>query len=295
MKGLTAGTPEGTLRALFWMSGALASFALMAIAGRELSAEIGAFEIVFFRSAVATAILLVLAGRRLPSILRTTKLKTHLIRNTIHFAGQWGWFYGISVISLAEVFAIEFTTPLWTALLAALFLGEKIDKMRAVSILIGFAGIIIILRPGSAAVDPAAFVVLATAFCYATAFALTKYLTRTDSAFTIVFYMNLIQLPLGMATSLPGWITPSPALWPWVLAVGVVGITAHFCLTKAFLLADASLVAPLDFMRLPLIAVVGWLAYDEVLDPYVLLGAVVIFAGNYLNIRYGSRRKPEKT
>jgi drug/metabolite transporter (DMT)-like permease len=107
--------------------------------------------------------------------------------------------------------------------------------------------------------------------------------------------MNLIQLPLGMATSLPGWITPSPALWPWVLAVGVVGITAHFCLTKAFLLADASLVAPLDFMRLPLIAVVGWLAYDEVLDPYVLLGAVVIFAGNYLNIRYGSRRKPEKT
>ncbi|MBT5415035.1 MAG: DMT family transporter [Rhodospirillaceae bacterium] len=273
------------------MSGALASFALMGIAGRELSAEIGAFQIVFFRSAVATTILFVLAGRRLPVVLRTTKLKTHLIRNTIHFAGQWGWFYGISVITLAEVFAIEFTTPIWTALLAALFLGEKIDALRAVSIAVGFAGIVIILRPGMTPVEPAALIVLAAAFAYATAFAMTKYLTRWDDAFTIVFYMNLIQLPLGLATALPGWVTPSPALWPWVAAVGVVGITAHYCLTRAFVLADASLVAPLDFMRLPLIAVVGWLAYDEVLDPYVLLGAVVIFGGNYLNIRSGRRRR----
>ena len=279
-----------TIKALFWMMGALASFALMAIAGRELSAEVGAFQIVFFRSAIATAILVVLAGKRIPAVLRTTKFPTHLIRNTIHFAGQCGWFYGISVITLAEVFAIEFTTPIWVALLAALFLGERIDAVRALSIAVVVAGILIILRPGMAAVAPAAFIVLASAFAYATSFALTKYLTRWDDALTVVFYMNLIQLPMGLVSSLPGWVTPSPALWPWVGAVGAVGVTAHYCLTRAFSLADASLVAPLDFMRLPLIALVGWLAYDEVLDPFVLLGAAVIFGGNYLTIRYRARR-----
>lgn len=136
------------------MSGALVSFMAMAIAGRELSTELTTFQILFFRSAVGLAAIVPLLQVTGWAQVKTGVFGTHVIRNVTHFGGQYGWFYGIALIPLTEVFAIEFTVPIWTAILATIILRERMSRPRVLAILIGFAGILVILRPGIAIVSP---------------------------------------------------------------------------------------------------------------------------------------------
>ncbi|PIW30136.1 MAG: EamA family transporter [Rhodospirillales bacterium CG15_BIG_FIL_POST_REV_8_21_14_020_66_15] len=278
------------LKAALWMLGTLTSLALMAISGRELSAELSTLQILFFRSAIGLLIILAVirwAGRH---HLRTRQPGMQVLRNMAHYMGQFGWFYGISLLPLAQVFALEFTMPIWATLLAPLLLRETITPRRALVVAIGFAGILVVVRPGVVPISPAALGVLMAAVGYAFAYTLTKKLTRTDTALAIVFYMCLVQLPLGLIPSLFDWVTPSAAMWPWVVAVSVTGLGAHYCLARAFSEADAIVVVPMEFLRLPLIAVAGLVFYGEALDPWVLGGAAVIFSGNFLNI-WGERRR----
>ena len=277
------------LRAALWMGGALLSFVLMAIAVRELTSSVGVFEILFLRSVVALVILLAILPRFGLRALRTQRFGLHVARNALHFAGQYAWVYAIGLLPLATVFAIEFTMPVWTALLAAMILGERLNSGRVAMLVLGFAGILIILKPGFERVPPAALVMLGGAFAYAATMVATKRIAGHDTAFALLFYMSVVQLPLGMALALPGWKAPAPADWPWVIAVGVTGLTAHLSLARALRIADAALVVPLDFMRLPLIAAVGVLFYGEPLEASIFIGAAVIFAGTYYSIRRESR------
>jgi drug/metabolite transporter (DMT)-like permease len=267
------------------MSGALASFMAMAISGRELSSELSTFQILFFRSLVGLAVIAVLVQRAGWARIRTRAFGTHLLRNLAHFGGQYGWFTGLALIPLTEVFAIEFTMPIWTALLATLMLGERMNRVRFLAVAIGFFGILVVLRPGVAAVSAGALAVLAAAFAYALSHTLTKRLSGTDAPIAILFYMTAIQLPLGLIPALPGWVWPSASAWPWVVLVATTALSAHYCLTRALQLADASFVVPLDFLRLPLIAVVGLLFYGEPLDTWVLVGAAIVFAASWLNLK----------
>ena len=278
------------LRAALWMLGTLTSLALMAIAGRELSAELSTLQILFFRSAIGLVIILAVIWRVGRHHLTTLQPGLQILRNAAHYIGQFGWFYGISLLPLAQVFALEFTMPVWATLLAPLLLKEQITPRRALVVVIGFVGILIVVRPGLVTISPAALAVLMAAVGYAFAYTLTKKLTRTDTALAIVFYMCLVQLPLGLIPSLFDWVNPSAAMWPWILAVSVTGLSAHYCLARAFAEADAIVVVPMEFLRLPLIAVAGLLFYGEPLDPWVLGGAAVIFAGNFLNI-LGERKR----
>src|SRR5512145_1035635 len=141
------------LRAAAWMSGALASFMAMAISGRELASELSTFQILFFRSLVGLAVIAALLQRTGWQRIRTHAFSTHLLRNCAHFGGQYGWFTGLALIPLTEVFAIEFTMPIWTALLATLILGERMNRLRFLAVAIGFLGILVVLRPGVAAVS----------------------------------------------------------------------------------------------------------------------------------------------
>jgi len=281
------------VRGALWMGGALLSFSLMAVAVRELLGTLGSFEILFLRSLVSLVVMLALLPWSGMRALRTRLIGVHVIRNVFHFGGQYAWVYAIGMLPLATVFAIEFTMPVWTAVLAVLMLGERLDRGRMVMLALGLAGILIILKPGFAQVSPAAVVMLAGSFAYAATMIATKRLAGHDTAFAVLFYMSAIQVPLGLLPALPGWVDPGLAELPWIVAVGGSGLTAHFCLTRALHAADATLVVPFDFLRLPLIAVIGMAIYDEPLEVTTLLGAAVIFSGTYYSIRRASRAPTE--
>ena len=273
-----------TLRGALWMSGAVLSFCAMAIAARQLLDHTGTFEILFFRTGVALLIVLAVAARTGIATLRTRHIGVHLWRNLFHLGGQASWVFALGALPLATVFAIEFTAPIWTAVLATLMLGERMNRGRMMMLALGFAGVLVILRPGFAIVQTAALVMLFGSLCFAVQMIGTKRLSGTDSPLAVLFWMSVIQTPLCFAAALPGWSTPLAGDWPWIGAIGVGSFTAHYCLTRAMRLADATVVVPVDFFRLPLIAVVGALFYGEPFDPAVILGAVMIFSGVWYSL-----------
>ena len=276
--------------AALWMSGTLFSFMAMAIGGRQLSGHLTTFQILFFRSLIGLLIIGFLVWRTNWQQIYTKHFKIHALRNVAHFGGQFGWFYGIAFIPLAEVFALEFTVPVWTAVLATILLGEQITRARVTAITFGVVGVILILRPGLAVVNPASLAVLGSALAYAFSHTLTRKLAQIDTPLTILFYMTLIQLPLGLVTSIFDWTTPTVAMLPWIMVVGVSALSGHYCMARALALADAIVVVPMDFLRLPLIATIGVAIYGEPLNWLVLAGGSVMFAGNLINIRAEQKR-----
>ena len=218
-------------------------------------------------------------------------LPLHLFRNTVHLGGQYLWAMSLLLLPFATVFALEFTTPAWTLLLAVPVLGERMTASRIGAVVLGLAGVLVILRPGMETFRPAALLVLAAAFAFGITLISTKKLTRTDSTFAIIFWMNLIQFPLALIGSDPLFLTKSGlGQVPALIAVGVAGLASHYCLTNAFRAGDASVVVPLDFMRIPLIAVVGWWFYGEALDVFVFVGAGLIISGILWNLRSEAMR-----
>lgn len=280
------------VRVVLWMAGALLSFSAMAISIRELSrGGLSIFEILSIRSGLSLVILLLLmlAKPELRHLARPMNMRLNLLRNTIHYAAQFAWAVSLTMLPLAMVFALEFTTPAWTALFAVWFLRERMTVSRAGVVVLGLVGVLIILRPGIASINPAAGLVLLAAVGYGTMMTMTKKLTATQSTFGIIFWMAVIQFPLSLlGSNLTVFLDPGlydlrhilPAI-----AVGIAGLTSHLCLTNAFRAGDATLVVPLDFMRIPLIAVVGWAFYGEALDIWVLVGALIIIAGVLWNLR----------
>ena len=278
---------NNSFRAAVWMLGTLASFTAMALCVRELSVHMSTFQLLFFRSLVGLLVISILLCRSGWVQIRSKQLGLQIFRNIVHYGGQFGWFVGIALIPLAEVFAIEYTVPIWTMIFAAPILGERLTAMRMLIVTIGFIGVLVILRPGAEIIHIGAIAVIGAAICYAMAHVLTKKLTSTDSTLAILFYMTIVQLPLGLIPSLGDWYWPLLSEWPLIMVVGLSALSAHYCLTSAFRLADASIVAPMDFLRLPLAAGFGVFVYNEPIDPFVIVGALIIMAGIYLNIHKG--------
>ncbi len=278
------------INAALWMMGTLVSFMGMAVGGRELSMELDTFQILFFRSLIGLFILVLVLSNKGWHLIKTRHFSLHVLRNISHFGGQFGWFYGIAYIPLAEVFAIEFTLPVWTAILATLILKEHMTPPRFFAVVFGIVGMLIILRPGMGVVNPVSLIVLASAICYGLSHTLTRRIAGFDHPITILFYMTLIQLPIGFFLSFNSWVSVSFSMWPWLITVGVTALTGHYCMARALTIADATVVVPLDFLRLPLIAVIGYLFYNEVLDQFVLIGAFIMLFGNFLNISAEHRK-----
>jgi drug/metabolite transporter (DMT)-like permease len=281
-----------TLQAAFWMIGAITSFTLMAIAGRTVSVELDTFEIMLFRS--ITGIIIVVSvtwySGTFQQISRNL-LSLHATRNICHFAGQNLWFYAITVIPLAQVFALEFTTPIWVILLSPLLLKERLTGIGLLSAGIGFIGILIVARPDPANISIGLVAAAGCAVFFALTAIFTRKLTRTETITTILFYLTTMQAVFGLiCAGYDGDITvPSLQALPWVFLIGCAGLLAHFCLTKALSIAPVNIVMPIDFVRLPTIALVGMFLYGEALEVMVFVGAAIIFAANYLNISYAIR------
>jgi len=275
------------------MTGALLSFSLMAVAIRILAQTISILEILAVRS--GTGLLFMLAMLAVHPILRlairTRRPGLHLFRNLVHLTGQMLWAKSILVLPLATVFALEFTAPAWTLLLAVPILGERMTRSRIGAVVLGLIGILVIMRPGTATFQPAALLVLTAAFGFASTMIMTKQLTATDTTFGIIFWMYAIQSPLTILGSDPLFVTKIGLdQWPVFVAVGVTGLLSHYCLTNAFRAADASVVVPLDFMRIPVIALIGWWLYNEKIDVFVFIGAGLIITGVLWNLRSEAMR-----
>jgi len=279
------------------MTGALLSFSAMAVSIRVLSAKLHILEILAIRNGSGLALLAAL-GALNPALVRaltTRRLVLHVMRNAIHFGAQFLWATGVTLLPLATVFALEFTMPAYTALLAVLFLGERLTPSRIGVVIFGFLGVLVILRPGLESFQPAALLVLGAALGYAVSLTQTKALTSTETTFAILLWMNVVQLPLAMLGSDPrSYVAIGTADLLPVGAVALSGLASHFCLAQAFRSGDASLVVPLDFMRIPLIALVGWWLYGEPLDVYVFSGAGLIVLGVLWNLRAEAAPKAMK-
>jgi drug/metabolite transporter (DMT)-like permease len=283
---------QNIVRVILWMTGTLLSFSIMAISIRLLAGTLTVFEILTVRGFGALLILFALLAVNpgLRPEARTKRIPMHFFRSAVHFAGQYCWATALTLLPFATVFALEFTLPVWVLILAVLVLGEKLTSGRIVVIVLGFIGCLVILRPGLIAFQPASILVLLCSFFYAVFNVATKQMTTTETTFGIVFWMNLLQFPLALSGSDPLFVT---RLEPWQFApiagVGIAGLSAHYCMARAFRYGDASLVIPLDFLRVPLIALVGYLFFGESVDALVFVGAAIILAGILWNLHQEAR------
>ncbi len=281
------------LKAAVWMIGTMVSFSLMAISGRELAPELNTFEIMFFRSLIGL-VLVVTIGTLSGTLhqIKTDRLGLHMLRNTAHFTGQNLWFLAVAFIPFSQVFALEFSTPLWVALLAPVFLGEALTRRRLLSVGIGFSGVLIVARPDFSQLNPAILAAMACAICFACSLMTTKKLTIDQSTICILFWLTLMQLGMGLvAVVLTGSLSaPQGIDYIWVTTVSICGLTAHFCIARALALAPAIVVIPLDFLRLPLISLIGFLAYNEAFEWAVVFGAMLIFTAVLINLQAERQR-----
>lgn len=284
-------------RASLWMGLWILCTLSMTLAARELSRELPVVEIMALRSFMAAAAITPFILWSRGRVLATRRSGLHFLRNLSHFAAQFFWFAAVALIPLAEVVSIEFTMPIWIAILAALLLGEQLTGRRLLAIGLGFAGVLIILRPGVAKIDAGAFAALAAAIGFSLSVTLVKKLTGSEGVLTILAHMFWTQAVLAALLAvilwlLPGdlfaWSWPSARLYPFIALMGIVGSAGHYCLTQATAAVDATVVAPLDFVRVPLTALMGYALYGEALTVYLFIGAALILVGNLMNSRRGA-------
>ena len=264
------------------------SFIMMAISGRELGGDLDTFEIMTYRSLIGIMIVLffIIYNKSYFEI-NIKRLKLHFIRNIFHFTGQNLWFFAVIYIPLSQVFAFEFTVPIWVAVLAPIFLKEKLTFVRLLTVFIGFVGILTIARPNFSSFDPALIAAALCAIGFAVANITTKKLTRTDSITCILFWLTVMQFIFGiLCAGIDGQIDyPKGVELILIIIVGICGLGAHFCMTRALELAPALIVSPLEFLRLPFIAIIGYFVYNESLEIFVFLGAILVLLANLINIR----------
>ncbi|MDA9287560.1 DMT family transporter [Amylibacter sp.] len=276
-----------TIQAAIWMTGTIVSFSAMAVSGREISFELDTFEIMMYRSIIGLIIVLLLAKLfKTNREITTQNLSLHFYRNLSHFTGQNLWFYALTLIPFAQLFAFEFSVPLWVMLAAPFLLGERLTNIRIISILVGFIGILIVTRPWLAGLAPGIIPAALCAIGFACSVIFTKQLTQKVSITCILFWLTSMQLLMAViCAGYDGDISlPSSSNFIWIIIIGIGGLLAHFCITKALQLAPATVVTPIDFCRLPVIAAIGYVFYNEALDIFIIGGAIIIFIANYINI-----------
>lgn len=266
---------------LIWMAGGMASFIAMSVGSRELAETLSIRQVLFFRALVGFFVILAVGRALWPEVRRMSMFRLHLARNVVHFTAQYFWTIGIVLLPLASVFALEFTMPIWVALFAWLLLGERLTGRRIVATIGGFVGVMVIVRPGAGMVDPAAGLVLLAAAGYGLSLIMVKRLTGHCSPGVIVVWMILIQLPLGFLAAITDWRPVGMADVPWMVVAGAGALLAHYCQAQALKRLEASVVIPIDFLRVPLAALAGFWLYGEAIDIWVFLGGGIILLSNF--------------
>lgn len=268
------------------MLGSTVLFSLMHVSVRYLSAELHPFEIAFFRNFLGLIILLPLMLRKSAELLKTNHIKWHLLRSGLNVFAMLIFFYALSITPLAVVQALSFSAPLFATVMAVIFLGEKVRLRRWMAIIIGFTGVLIILRPGAAPIELGSLLVLGSAAIWALTMIVIKHLSNTDSPLTITAYVTIFLSILSLIPALFFWKWPQGLQWGWLLFAAVTGTLGQLLLAKAFAYAETSIVLPFDFAKIIWSAGLGYVFFGEYVSVYTFLGGAIIFAGAcYVAIR----------
>lgn len=278
---------QAPLKGVLWMVLAAFFFAVSVGLVRYISLRIDAFEQTFWRQFIGFVIILPIVLRHGLPGLRTRQLGTHLVRNLMGYIGIALSFYSVTLIPLADSLALQFTLPLFTIVFAMIILSERVGVHRLAATAAGFVGALVILRPGFAEIRFGMIVALGAAAFLAISDTLVRRLSRAEPTTLIVFYSYALQVPIAFAVALFHWVTPARADWPWLIALGLCSFIASWSLSRAFILAEASLVSPVLFLRLPIVSAIGYVFFAQVPDVWAWIGAVVIFAST----TYAARRE----
>jgi drug/metabolite transporter (DMT)-like permease len=284
------------MHAALLMLGSACFFGLMAVAIRLASKSLHTFEIAFFRNffgLLAAAPLLLRHGTQ---ILRTDHFPRYIVRCVIGVISMFCGFWAIGHLPLAQAISLSYSTPLFVTIAAVWMLGEQVRARRWAAVLVGFIGVLIIVRPGSTSFTIGTLVALSAAVLSALVSIQIKQLSRTEPADRIVLYTTMLWVPLSLGPALFVWEWPRGITWLWVAAAGVMGTSGHMLWTRALKLGDVSALTPISFMQLPVVAVFGWLLFDESLDHWTVVGATIIFAANaYIAHREATLAKKHAT
>ena len=271
---------SASVRAAWLMLGSTLAFGLMAVAIRLATAHVPTTEVAFFRNAFGLLALLPLLLRAGPTVWKTNQLPRYALRAGIGLGSMLCGFWAVGHLPLSQAVSISYSTPVFVTIAAALWLGETVRARRWAAVLAGFAGVLLIIRPGHEAFSPGLLVPVAAAILSALVAIQIKQLTRIDAPDTVVLYTYLFWVPLSLLPALFQWVWPSGIAWLWLVATGLLGTAGQVLWTRALRLGDVSALTPISFAQLPLVTVVGWLWFGEVIDGWTIAGAAVILAAN---------------
>ncbi|MEO6365395.1 MAG: DMT family transporter [Luteimonas sp.] len=267
-------------RAALLMLGSTIFFGLMAVTIRLASETLHTFEIAFFRNFFGLVAAMPLLLKHGPSLLRTTQLSRYFIRCLIGVMSMFCGFWAIGHLPLAQAVSLSYSTPIFVTIAAVIFLHEQVRARRWAAVVLGFIGVLVIVQPGSASFSIGSLIALAAAVLSGIVSIQIKQLSYTEPADRIVFYTTLLWVPMSIVPALFVWEWPQGIAWLWVVAAGALGTGGHMLWTRALKLGDVSALTPISFMQLPLVAIAGWLLFDEPLGRWTALGAAIIFIAN---------------
>lgn len=259
---------------------------------RHVSDGMHSFEIVFFRNLFGLVAILPLALRAGIGNLKSRQPGLQLLRSAFGLVAMFTWFYALSVVPIAQATALSFTSVIFGSIGAALLLGERMRLRRWSAVLAGFAGTLVILRPGFGDVDPAALIVVLSSICWAGALLTVKRLSATDSVVCIVTWNSILLTVLSLPVAIPVWVTPSTEQLLWLSLIGLLATLGHLAMTGAFKASDATVVFPVDYTRLLWATVIGYLAFGEIPDIWTWIGGTIIFTSTtYISYREATLRR----
>ncbi len=274
---------------VLWMFGAAVAFSAAITLVRHLSANYSTFEIVIFRLVFGIAVMLPWAMRAGRAGLRTPNLRLYAVRAVLAYSAMFAGYYSVRLITIADSIALQFTLPIFTAILAVLLLKERAHAHRWIATVVGFAGVLIIVRPGFAEVNAGAAIALGAAFLFAAVDVSTRFLARSDGVRTMLFYGFVMQLPIAVLPAAATWVTPPLADLPWIGAFALCALGAQVCITKSLSTAEASLVSPVLYLRLPIVAVLGFVFFGELPSHWTWAGAALLFGCTYYSASRDAR------
>ena len=273
--------PAPFLRAASLMLLSTVFFGLMAVVIRMASNDgIPTVEIAFFRNLFGLLALLPFLYGSGRAVFRTRQLPRYFVRSAIGVGSMLCGFWAIGHLPMAQAISLSYSTPLFVTILAAIWLGEIVRRRRWTAVLLGFAGVLAIVRPGTEGFSAGSLVAVAAAVLSSVVAIQIKQLSRVDPPDTIVFWTYAFWVPLSLVPALFEWQWPHGMAWLWLAAIGVFGTGGQLLWTRALKLGEVSALTPIGFMQLPLVSLLAWLLFDERIDRWTVLGAAIIFIAN---------------